>query len=196
MIARPRAVGGAGTADSSSASSGGLSVRAAACGDLLSPFFTFSASFLHPQIDGKQRREKQKFWSWIGRCKPDSVPSPFSAGDDHLSTRLLPGRIHLLSETCERAALDPVLSCTAWGLSCLLHCCWSGGLLPRLFTLTLLCRSSERRFVFCDTFHCCGLRPQPPTLARGMLPCGVRTFLTSAVLQPDARSSPADPILW
>ena len=91
---------------------------------------------------------------WIGRCKPDSVPSPFSAGDDHLSTRLLPGRIHLLSETCERAALDPVLSCTAWGLSCLLHCCWSGGLLPRLFTLTLLCRSSERRFVFCDTFHC------------------------------------------
>lgn len=28
----------------------------------------------------------------------------------------------------------------------------------------------DGRFVFCDTFHCCGLRPQPPTLARGMLP--------------------------
>lgn len=75
---------------------------------------------------------------WIGRCKPDSVPSPFSASDDHLSTRLLPGRIPCLSAGCERAALGPVLSCTAWGLSCLLHYCRSGELLPRLFTLTSL----------------------------------------------------------
>ena len=143
--------------------------------------------------ESPSRRTISEKSQWIGRCKPDSVPSPFGAGDDHLSTRLLPGRIPRLSAGCERAALGPVLSCTAWGLSCLLHCCWSGELLPRLFTLTPLCRSSEGRFVFCDTFHCCGLRPQPPTLARGMLPCGVRTFLTSAVLRPDARSSPADP---
>ncbi len=80
------------------------------------------------------------------------------------------------------------MSCTAWGLSCLLHCCRSGGLLPRLFTLARLpfqirdLRLPKGGFLFCDTFRCPGFRQRPPRLAPGMLPCGVRTFLSSADL--------------
>jgi len=43
-----------------------------------------------------------------------------------------------------------VLSCTAWGFSCLADCSASGELLPRLFTLTC---SKNRRCIFCDTFR-------------------------------------------
>lgn len=85
---------------------------------------------------------------------------PFSLQRGHLSgaalrltscrsrMRLLPGVIHPLAGICGQAGLSPVLSCTAWGLSCLLHCCRSGGLLPRLFTLTHL-RSDELRRAVC-----------------------------------------------
>ncbi len=52
--------------------------------------------------------------------------------------RLLPGAIPPPKRESERAALPPVMSCIAWGLSCRLHCCWRGGLLPHLFTLTLV----------------------------------------------------------
>lgn len=51
----------------------------------------------------------------------------------------------------------PVLSCTAWGLSCPGACAPGGGLLPRLFTLTRDLRRG--RFVFCDTIHRAGLSP-------------------------------------
>src|ERR1043166_5461456 len=48
-----------------------------------------------------------------------------------------------------------VLSCTAWGFSCLANYSASGELLPRHFTLT--CSNSflskNRRCVFCDTFR-------------------------------------------
>lgn len=80
------------------------------------------------------------------------------------------------------------MSCTAWGLSCLLPCGWSGGLLPRLFTLAPLrfqigdLRFQKGGLLFCDTFRCPGFRQRPPRLAPGMLPCGVRTFLSSAEL--------------
>ena len=51
----------------------------------------------------------------------------------------------------------PVLSCTAWGLSCPGACTPGGGLLPRLFTLARGLRPGW--FVFCDTFHRTGLGP-------------------------------------
>src|SRR2546430_11163947 len=46
-----------------------------------------------------------------------------------------------------------VLSCTAWGFSCLANCSASGELLPRLFTLACTLLPKNRRCVFCDTFH-------------------------------------------
>ena len=54
-----------------------------------------------------------------------------------------------------------VLSCTAWGFSCLANYFASGELLPRLFTLACFRReavsfpyiSKNRRSVFCDTFR-------------------------------------------
>ena len=106
--------------------------------------------------------------------KPDSVP--------------LKGCIHLSHDACAkfrhtpcpcgcdepevfgRATRLPISSCTGLGLSCREHCCSCGELLPRRFTLT----RSRGRFVFCDT-----CRPgfdARPSLARGILLCGVRTF--------------------
>src|SRR5436190_23306299 len=46
-----------------------------------------------------------------------------------------------------------VLSCTAWGFSCLANCSASGELLPRLFTLTCALLPKNRRCLFCDTFR-------------------------------------------
>jgi len=67
--------------------------------------------------------------------------------------RLLPG----VGPACAgqgRRPVPPVLSCTAWGLSCALDCSRAGGLLPRLFTLApclrkgwfIFCRSALPRF--------------------------------------------------
>ena len=108
--------------------------------------------------------------------KPDSVP--------------LKGCIHLSHDACakfrhtpcpcgcdepevfERATRLPISSCTGLGLSCREHRCSCGELLPRRFTLT----RSRGRSVFCDTCRpsCCAR----PSLARGILLCGVRTFLS------------------
>src|SRR5437660_11747426 len=53
-----------------------------------------------------------------------------------------------------RAGCPPsVLSCTAWGFSCLANCSASGELLPRLFTLTCALLPKNRRCLFCDTFR-------------------------------------------
>ena len=46
-----------------------------------------------------------------------------------------------------------VLSCTAWGFSCLANCFASGELLPRLFTLTRTLLPKNRRCLFCDTLR-------------------------------------------
>jgi hypothetical protein len=46
-----------------------------------------------------------------------------------------------------------VLSCTAWGFSCLANCFASGELLPRLFTLTCTLLPKNRRYLFCDTLR-------------------------------------------
>ena len=90
-----------------------------------------------------------------------------------------------------RAALSPVLSCTAWGLSCLLPCGRSGGLLPRRFTLAALARGG---LILCDTIRCPGFRQRPPKLAPGMMPCGVRTFLSSAGLATSTSDHSGRPV--
>src|SRR5256886_13826264 len=74
-----------------------------------------------------------------------------------------------------------VLSCTAWGFSCLANYSASGELLPRLFTLACAKKnncSQRTGGVFSVTLsvnarfrECC------PRILRGMLPYGVRTFL-------------------
>ena len=46
-----------------------------------------------------------------------------------------------------------VLSCTAWGFSCLANYSASGELLPRLFTLTCALLPKNRRCFFCDTLR-------------------------------------------
>ena len=50
--------------------------------------------------------------------------------------RLLPGGRPWEFPRNGQAIQPPVLSCTAWGLSCSAHCWTDGGLLPRHFTLT------------------------------------------------------------
>ena len=60
-----------------------------------------------------------------------------------------------------------VLSCTAWGFSCLADCFASGELLPRLFTLTCASLPKNRRCLFCDTFR-------QPRLASGLPACFTR----------------------
>ena len=46
-----------------------------------------------------------------------------------------------------------VLSCTAWGFSCLANCSASGELLRRLFTLACTLLPKNRRYFFCDTLR-------------------------------------------
>jgi hypothetical protein len=46
-----------------------------------------------------------------------------------------------------------VLSCTAWGFSCLANYSASGELLPRLFTLACTLLPKNRRYLFCDTLR-------------------------------------------
>src|SRR3981081_951102 len=82
-----------------------------------------------------------------------------------------------------------VLSCTAWGFSCLANYSVSGELLPRLFTLTCPLDREASSFPYSCSFQRTGgvfsvtlsvaaifqlLRPR---VLRGMPPYGVRTFL-------------------
>ncbi len=92
---------------------------------------------------------------------------------------------------------SPIWSCTRWGLPCLRDCSWSGGLLPHLFTLTLLRRGFGGRFVFCGAFRRDASRRRLPRVSRavpglrGIVPCGVRTFLPRAA---EACGSDSPPI--
>jgi len=73
--------------------------------------------------------------------------------------------------------LPPVLSCTTWGFSCPLAYARGGGLLPRLFTLAD--RLAPGGGLFSVTLSVgWGFRSNLPRVLRGMLPCGVRTFLS------------------
>ena len=125
-------------------------------------------------------------------CKPDSVrPMAFATGlDGHLSCpapcgrgsscelRLIPGGFSS-AFAAERAGgpVPPVLSCTTWGFSCPLACARGGGLLPRLFTLAA--ELSPGGGLFSVTLSVgWSFRFGLPRILRGMLPYGVRTFLS------------------
>jgi len=94
----------------------------------------------------------------------------------------------------QRAGCPPsVLSCTAWGFSCLANCSVSGELLPRLFNLAYprrgkltasptVAHSCQRTGgVFSVTLSVTAiLQLRRPRVLRGMSPYGVRTFLQQA----------------
>ena len=103
----------------------------------------------------------------------------------------------------ERAAPgSPIWPCTRWGFPCLRACAWSGGLLPRLFTLTDA--SCETQAV-CSLWHCPSARlaawppasiRQPaflrrPRQLRGIAPYGVRTFLLPRIAPEKAILHPS-----
>jgi len=84
-----------------------------------------------------------------------------------------------------------VLSCTAWGFSCLANCSASGELLPRPFTLACSrpeavsfpysCSCQRTGGMFSVTLSVVAIfQPRRPRILRGMLPYGVRTFLQRA----------------
>ena len=86
----------------------------------------------------------------------------------------------------------PVLSCTAWGFSCPPACAGGGGLLPRLFTLTSKLASGGGLFSVTLSVGP-GFRPCLPRVLRGMLPCGVRTFLSVQTLRHARNGRPPSP---
>ena len=92
-----------------------------------------------------------------------------SGPDDHLSrfrfreTARRPFSVVIDRRYSRRGATIPeghrtgcppsVLSCTAWGFSCLANYSASGELLPRLFTLARALLPKNRRCFFCDTLR-------------------------------------------
>lgn len=90
-----------------------------------------------------------------------------------------PGRARDFRPRPGRQPGVPVWPCTAWGLSCPGGCPPGGGLLPRLFTLAATPGRAHCGGLFSVTLSIDrDFRPGPPRLFRGMLPCGVRTFLS------------------
>jgi len=140
-------------------------------------------------------------WFWKG-CKPNFVFT-LASGENHLSQQPVPGT-RSLSRNTERAAPgSPIWPCTRWGLPCLVACASSGGLLHHLFTLTTVAAVCDRRqfadahraplpwrYILCGTFRRDASRRHLPRVSstesklRGIVPCGVRTFLPQ--LAPEA----------
>ncbi len=106
--------------------------------------------------------------------KPNSVIRR-GGRDDHLSHPACAGRPNAIARARnatipedQRTGGPPsVLSCTAWGFSCLPDYSASGELLPRLFNLTCASLPKNRRCLFCDTFH-------QPRLRSGLPACFTR----------------------
>ena len=92
----------------------------------------------------------------------------------------------------ERAAPgSPIWPCTRWGLPCLVACASSGGLLHHLFTLTGILANPGGIFsvvLSVGTPRGVASRVYPRNAGvqrlRGIVPCGVRTFLPR--LAPEA----------
>ena len=112
--------------------------------------------------------------------KPDFV-SPAGARDGIHSSR--PARASLPAETGCSYTRDqwagrpiPYSPCTGLGLSCLFGCPPSGGLLLPLFTLI----PRSRDGLFSATLSVAAGFPATPFFSKGILPCGVRTFLSLA----------------
>ena len=119
----------------------------------------------HKEAKGAFVSESALHWSMaISRI----LSADFSNRDDHLSRPAVAGRPRTISAVIDRRyrthdATIPedrrtgcppsVLSCTAWGFSCLANCSASGELLPRLFNLACPSLPKNRRCLFCDTFR-------------------------------------------
>ena len=84
-----------------------------------------------------------------------------------------------------RAARSPILPCTGLGLSCLLRYLRSGELLPPHFTLTSGKPKLAQGGIFSATLSVTSSCPNAPPLSQGILPYGVRTFLS--ILRPSER---------
>jgi len=139
-------------------------------------------------MDGGTPLGAPPFWMAVSRIlsgprlapgpgRPFVLPRPCGR-DSPFGLRLIPGG-HLRLAPRDRAGnpVPPVLSCTAWGFSCPRTCARGGGLLPRLFTLSA--RLAPGGGLFSVTLSVeRDLGPFPPRILRGMLPFGVRTFLS------------------
>ena len=130
-----------------------------------------------------------------GPNKPDSVSGPLRGPDgDHSSHGKVSFAELGLATQCDetrsyitrtevhakpaRRAVSPVLSCTARGFSCPVTRVTGGGLLPRLFTLTdTLARNGGLFSVTLSVNR--SFRLGFPRVLHGMLPYGVRTFLST-----------------
>ena len=103
-----------------------------------------------------------------------------------LSARQTPGRESFVSAASTRNPFrsaepkravsgSPIWPCTQWGFPCLRAYAWSGGLLPRLFTLTANLESlnrSRRRSIFCGTLRRDALRRHLPHVSGSRLAPG------------------------
>ena len=119
-----------------------------------------------------------------------------------MSEQPLPGTCPAVRNAERAAPGSPIWPCTRWGFPCLRACARSGGLLPRLFTLTRA--SCETRAVF-SLWHFPSARlaawppaciPQPaflrrPRRLRGIAPYGVRTFLLPRIAPGEAILRPS-----
>ena len=115
-----------------------------------------------------------------------------------------------LSRNAERAAPRfPIWPCTRWGFPCRVACASRGGLLPHLFTLTTVTAVYDRRmnsgahraplqwrYLLCGTVRRDGSRRRRPRVSqpnkpglRGIVLCGVRTFLPRLAPRAILRSS-------
>ena len=121
---------------------------------------------------------------WIRR----SFLSRRSRGESRLrGMRLLPGSCPAFARPARRRL--PVMSCTTWGFSCPRDCSRGGGLLPRRFTLAL---PLAKGGLFSVTLSVApDFRPALPRILRGMLPGGVRTFLSAGRSPRSDRLPPA-----
>ena len=120
--------------------------------------------------------EKRPIWTAVSRILSARVAT------DRMTIYLTPPGggepvsrpVRLLPGSHGQATQLPVLSCTAWGLSCPGACAPGGELLPRLFTLAGVSPGGLFSVTLSVT---AGFRPRPPHVVCGMLPWGVRTFL-------------------
>ena len=88
----------------------------------------------------------------FGRAVSRILSSLFASGENHLSQQPVPGTRPALRNMERAAPWSPIWPCTRWGFPCLRAYAWSGGLLPHLFTLTLL-RSFEQRKAVYSLWH-------------------------------------------
>jgi len=95
----------------------------------------------------------KRFWKG---CKPNFVCPAKPPGRESFVLAASTRNPFRSAEPKRAVSGSPIWPCTRWGFPCLRAYAWSGGLLPRLFTLTANPESwtrARRRSVFCGTFR-------------------------------------------